>query len=377
MATAAKISIAIEAQTATLQKGFDEAKAAIKQLDAGMSSSVAAGMAKFQAGWLAVQGAIASVRGAIQSVLGAMDEMGAMDEFASRLGMSADALTVLGYAAEQTGSDQTALNMALEKMQNNLAEAAAGTGTAKAALAELGLTASDVASMSADQAFAAIAEQIQTVGSASDRTRLAIDIFGRSGGQLINLLSGGAEGLNAFGAEAESMGLLMGDARGAVEAAGDSINKMKRAWGAFVQQVAVLVAPALARIAEGLAAIVGWFNRLMGYSTGATGPATTYASEAKKAALHVDKSMKATEKSAEKAAKKIKESFADIPKPADYTTPGIGAVTRGTVGGFSAVQESQRAKEDAERRHRDLTTWLAKIDADIRRNALTIAPVSL
>ena len=76
MATAAKISIAIEAQTATLQKGFDEAKQAIGSLSAGMSNSVAMGMAKFQAGMVAVKAVIGSVQGAIASVLGAMDQMG-------------------------------------------------------------------------------------------------------------------------------------------------------------------------------------------------------------------------------------------------------------------------------------------------------------
>ena len=135
-----------------------------------------------------------------------------MDEFAQRLGMSADALTVLGYAAEQTGSSQETLNMALQRMQNLLGEAAAGSDTAAKAFASLGLGVSDLKALTPDQAFAAIAEQMQQVGSSTERTKITLDIFGKSSGELINLLAGGAEGLNEFGAEAESMGLLLGDA---------------------------------------------------------------------------------------------------------------------------------------------------------------------
>jgi hypothetical protein len=377
MSTAAKISIQIDAQTALLQKGFAEARGQMQSFAGGMSGSVAAGMAKFHVGLAAVQGALASVKGAIVSVLGAMETMGSMDEMSTRLGMSADALTVLGYAAEQTGSSQEYMNTALEKMQNNLADAAAGGGAAQAAFAELGLSAKDLAGQPIDKVFAAIAEQMQGVGSSTDRTRLAMDIFGKAGGQLINLLAGGAEGLNAYGAEAESMGLLLGDARANVEAAGDSINKMKRAWGAFVQQVAILVAPALAKIAEALASIVGWFNRLMGHSTGATAPFKSYTSEAKKAAIHIDKTMRDTEKSAEKAATKIKQSWADIPKPADYTTPSIAAVTRGSAAGFTAVQDANRSRLDTERRHKDLTDWLARIYSRQKEGTLTLSPVDI
>jgi hypothetical protein len=377
MSTAAKISIQIDAQTATLQKGFAEAKGAINQLDAGMSNHVAMGMAKFTAGLAIVKGAIGAVRGAMSSLLGAMNEMDEASKFAARLGTSADALTVLGFAAEQAGSSQDALNLALEKMQNNVSEAATGLGTAKDAIAQLGLSAADLTSMSADKQFAAIAEQIQNVGSASDRTRIAMDIFGRSGGQLIPLLSEGAEGLNAYGAEAEQMGLLLGNARGAVEEANDSINKMKRAWGAFVQQVAVLVAPALSAIAEALASIVGWFNKLMGHASGASAPFDAYASQSKKAAIVIEKAMDHTAKVAKQTAEKIKETWKDIPKPTDWTTPGVGAATRGSVAGFTAVQEARRGQQDAERRQRELTSWLARIYERQRSESITLEPVNI
>ena len=242
MATAT-IKIAIEAQTAMLQKGFGEAKQAINSLEGSMAKNVAGGMAMFTAGLAAVQTALAAVKGAAASVMQAFDEMDQVSDMASRLGTSSDALVALGYAAQQSGSSAETLNGALEKMQNLIGEGAAGNETAAAALGRLGLSISELKGLSADQAFAAIAEQMQQVESSTDRTKIAIDIFGKSGGELVQLLGQGSEGLNAMGVEAESLGLLMGDAREGVQSVNDSLDKMKIAWRAFVQQIAVLVAP--------------------------------------------------------------------------------------------------------------------------------------
>ena len=98
--------------------------------------------------------------------------------------------------------------MALQRMQNTIGEAATGSAMAAHALGQLGLSVESLKGLSADQQFAAIAEQMQQVGDKTKRTQITLDIFGRSGGELINLLSGGAEGLNEFGKEAEAMGLL-------------------------------------------------------------------------------------------------------------------------------------------------------------------------
>lgn len=377
MATAAKISIAIEAQTATLQKGFAEAKQAINGLGAGMSGSVAAGMAKFHAGLLAVQGALASVRGAISAVRGAMAELDQQAKIAARIGADADQLTALGFAADLAGSSTENFNRSIEKMQNTLGDAREGNATAIKAFNDLGLKVSDLEGMQADQVFAAIAEQIQLLGDDTQATRIAMDIFGRSGGELLPMLKGGAEGLNEMGQQAEKMGLLLGGARAEVEAANDAIDAMKRSWGAFVQQVAVAVAPALKAIADIMTSIVSKFNWLMGKGTGATGAFKEYESSAKKAAITVEKTLKATEKTAKRAAEKIKEAWRDIPKPQEITTPSIGAVTRASAAGFSAVQEARRQAEDNRRYQAKVLEYLQRVEAAVKGNKIQVQTVNI
>ena len=377
MTTAAKISIQIDAQTATLQKGFAEARAAISNLSSTMSGSVATGMAKAHVGIAAVTAALGFMKGVAQDVGQAFQRMGDMQDFADRLGTSADALTVLGFAAEQAGASQDTMNSALEKMQNLIGEATAGSATAAASFGQLGLSVSKLKSLSADQVFAKIAEQMQGVESSTERTKIALDIFGKSGGQLNNLLSEGAEGLNRYGKEAEQMGLLLGEARKSVESAGDAINKMKRAWHSMYEQLAAFVAPIIESVANAIAKIVGEFNQLLGRGTGASAPFKEYASEAKKAAIVMQKTMKDTTKAADDTAGKIKQSFADIPKPTDWTSQGIAAVTRGSAAGFSAAQEATRARQDAERRHLEHMRWEARIERAIRDSTVKVATVNI
>ena len=377
MANAAKISIAIEAQTAQLQRGFSEAKAEIKSFSAGMSNNVAMGMAKAHVAMAAVTAVVGTLQGTFQNVMRTMDEMGQLEEFAQRLGMSSDALTVLGYAAEQTGASQETMNGALQKMQNLIGEAAAGSDTAAAAFGQLGLQVSALKNLDPDQAFAAIAEQMQQVESSTDRTKIALDIFGKSGGELNILLAEGAEGLNKYGQEAEHMGLLMGKARGAVEAAGDAVGRMKKAWHSMWEHITAFFAPAIEAVSNAISSVVSGMNRLFGRTTGNAAPFQEYETQAKQATVHIEKSLKSTEKTATKAAAKIKEAWRDIPKPADWTTPGVGAVTAASAAGFSAVQEATRARQDADRRHRDLLAWLGKIYEAQRRSQITLQPVNI
>ena len=377
MTTAAKISILLEAQTASLQKGFGDAKSAIKDLDSHMTRNVAGGMAMFQIGLTAITQGLELLRSGFRKVMETMESMGRMDETATRLGTTADALTVLGYAAEQTGSSQEHVNSALEKMQNKLGEAATGSKSAMEAFAALGLSAKDLAGQPTDKVFAAIAEQMQSVGSNTERTRLAIDIFGKSGGELINLLSSGAEGINTYGKEVENLGLLLGNARSAVEATGDAVNKMKRAWGGLWEQITILVAPAIAALSEVLTTAISGWNWLLGLGTEATAPFKEYASEAKKAAIHIEKTMKATEHSAHKAAEKIKEAWKDIPKPKDYEIPSIAAVTRGSAAGFSAVQEAQRKAADDRRWQDKMLIYQQQVIAAIKANKLSVSTVNI
>ncbi len=130
---------------------------------------------------------------------------------ADKLGIGTTQLQELRYAAERSGVATSAFDKSLEKMQKNLGEAAGGTGEAKDALEQLGLSAKDLIQLSPDEALAMIADRMGNVETAAERAAIANDIFGRSGVGMINMLRGGSKGLQQLQADARRTGYVLSE----------------------------------------------------------------------------------------------------------------------------------------------------------------------
>lgn len=429
--SAAKISIAIEAQTASLQKGFAEAKNAITTLDKGMSTSVAKGMAMFTAGMIAVRVIVKAVTEAYEQLSVAMDRMDRERESAMKIGLAADQLAALEHAATKCGLEIGAMEISLIKMNKATSEAAtSGTGVAAQALQELGLNAERVNKLPTDQKLGAIADALSKVANLNDRTRLSMELFGRAGHGFLLLIDQGAAGLDKFSDEYTALGANLGNQRDIIDRAKDSIVDMKKAWGALVDQVAIFVAPALTIVANLMTEIAIAFNRLRGLSA-TTGSPDSFGGGMKEAKQRADDITVESTKAAEKAAEAIESAKEQLKAKGtsiaeslrtpseiyrdtiaelndlvnagllnwelyqrgirravdelskgkqvlqDWNTPAIEAVTRGSSGAFSAVQANQRTREDADRRHQEQVTWLARIEAAVLSSTIELQPVKL
>ena len=84
------------------------------------------------------------------------------------------------------GADRVSQSIAL--MQRQLAEAAtSGSGPAADAVSRLGLSIEELMAMAPDEQFRLLAERIAAVEDPAIRTGIAMDIFGRSGNDLVTL----------------------------------------------------------------------------------------------------------------------------------------------------------------------------------------------
>lgn len=184
-----------------------------------------------------------------------------IDDISQRTGANAEALSVLGYAANRTGTDLETVEKALIKTQKASAEAAAGSQTARDSLAAVGLTAKDLAGLSADQQFTRIADAIGGISDPARKTAAALDLWGKSGAALIPL----ANELGDLEAEAAALGVTMDSASVAAAAAlGDSFDRLKAAGGALTNQIGAALAPAVIQIATAVttatAQLSGWIR---------------------------------------------------------------------------------------------------------------------
>jgi hypothetical protein len=132
-----------------------------------------------------------------------------LDKMSARTGVSVEALSELALAAELSGADLETLEIGLRKMQKAITEAAGGSKSANAALAQLGLSVQDLVNLSPEQQFLLIADRISKIEDPTRRAALAMEIFGKSGTRLLPLIQDGAKGIEALREEARRLGLTV------------------------------------------------------------------------------------------------------------------------------------------------------------------------
>ena len=163
-----------------------------------------------------------------------------------KLGLTTEALQGLRRAAELTGVASNTLDMGIQRMTRRVSEAAKGTGEAKDALLELGLSAQRLNQLSPDKQFQAIARAMGDVTNQSDRVRLSMRLFDSEGVALVNTLKLGEQGLQDIQREIEAYGLGISRVDAAkVERANDAFSRASAILGGIGQQLAVEVAPLL------------------------------------------------------------------------------------------------------------------------------------
>jgi len=180
----------------------------------------------------------------------------ALFDMSKRTGVATESLSVLQFAAEQTGTDMGGVETALKKMQKAIFAAGTGSKEAAEALAMVGLSAGDLEGLSADQQMGKIADGLMAIQDPGTRAAVAMQIFGKSGTAILPMLEGGSAGMAAFADEAKRLGLIMDSETAAkADALGDAMDAVKSSMKMAFIQVGSAVAPILTQMAQGLAIV--------------------------------------------------------------------------------------------------------------------------
>jgi len=203
----------------------------------------------------------------VQQVRRVVSELDQIGKTADSIGLTTDALQELRVIAEEAGVAQDSLDNSMMQFSKRLGEAQQGTGAARTALEKLKLTSAELAAMPLDQALQAVAERMTTLTSATDRTAIATQLFGRQGVGMLNMLRLGAEGMEAARQNARDLGIVIDEEliRNA-EAAENQLGLMSRVIDANLTTALINLAPFLVSAAEGVAglttAVRGFFDSM-------------------------------------------------------------------------------------------------------------------
>ncbi|MDX1901890.1 MAG: hypothetical protein SFW66_07810 [Gammaproteobacteria bacterium] len=197
--------------------------------------------------------ALAGVAGFGALVVSAIRAGDEVAKLSQKLGASTEALSQYRHVAELSNVAFESLTKGWQLMEKNVSLATQGIGPAKDALKELGLSASDLKKLKPEAQFEILADAMEQVKNPADKVRLAMQVFGKAGADLIPVMQGGSAAIRAAREEADRLGLTLDQAAARdMEEANDAMMRLKSAFLGVANTLAVQFGPALATIAEWL-----------------------------------------------------------------------------------------------------------------------------
>ena len=193
---------------------------------------------------------------ALMNVVNAAAQVGdAIDKQSQALGMSRQAYQEWEYILAQSGASIESLGVSMKTLNTAIESGSSD-------LAEVGLSIDNLQKMSQEDAFAAVVDALQALPASARKSSLAMKLLGKNGQDLMPLLNGSAEDLQALRDEAERLGLYMSDEGvDASVAYGDALDAMKRTFRGVKQTVATAVMPTLTNAFKVISDYAGNFHK--------------------------------------------------------------------------------------------------------------------
>lgn len=193
-----------------------------------------------------------------------------LDDMSQRTGIAAGRLSELAYAAKQSGTDLETVETGVKKTQHAIVGAIEGNKAAAESFRQLGLDVNELQYMAGDDQFYAVARAIASIPDPTLRASRALDLFGKSGTQLLPLM---ISDIDALRNEARELGITMTTEDATAAAVlGDALDKAADvAHGAWMK-LGAAIAPMLTQAIElgvGIVAVVSkWIDRNRGLVVG-------------------------------------------------------------------------------------------------------------
>jgi len=245
---------------------------------------------KLKQSWKSVKTVMTGVVGKIAAVAGigglgllaknALTTGDVIHKMNIRLGISTETLSELEHVSNLSGVAFQTTAKSYQKMQENISDAATGLGTAKNSIEEMGLDIAKLHALSPEKQFEAIADAMTGITNQSDKVRIATDIFGGRGVEMLQIMDKGAEGIAEMRDQAERLGMTLSqDAANKIAGTNDAIARLTGSIRGTALAIVADLSPqitemvdwfaksvpaALRSTAEGYAEIYQWIKKILG-----------------------------------------------------------------------------------------------------------------
>jgi hypothetical protein len=182
-------------------------------------------------------------------------EVDAQAKLAQSLRTTVGSMQTLSRAGQLAGVSMGGIQQATSDLTRRLSQAAAGTGPAAEALKRLGLSASELAAVPLDQRIMKINEALDQFIPSTERAAVAGQLFGEEGSLAMARIDTAT--LRQATADVQRFGVVVSEQDADnIESANDAVSRLGLVMQGLGNQMAANVAPALERVANGIATFV-------------------------------------------------------------------------------------------------------------------------
>lgn len=176
-----------------------------------------------------------------------------IDKMSQKIGISREAYQELDFVMSQSGTSVDSLQMGMKTLTAAMDNVKSGNKDVTDTFKKLGVevTNSDGTFRSQEEVFFDTVTALQGVDDQTEKARLATELFGRTGSELMPLLNGAAGSMDEMRQQAHDLGLVLDD--DAIDSGvrlTDTIDQVKRAFGAVVTQLGVDLMPVIQTVLD-------------------------------------------------------------------------------------------------------------------------------
>lgn len=280
------INVKVGATTAGLESGMERAAAKVESSTLRMNASLGGlgnAIERVKVPLFALVGIGAGAE-LFKHVISTTAEFGVqLDILSQKTGIAVASLTALQYAAEITHVGTASLDTGLKLLSRSMEEALIlPSSNAARAFDAMGVSIKDANghTRSLNDLLFEIADKFHGYADGAQKTALALEIFGRSGADMVPLLNQGSAAIHQMMGDAQQLGVVMTDqqAHAATEYE-DAMDRMKAAVEGLSHTLATALMPAITSAVNMFTAHVGDITafgdalKALAFAAGAAGAA--------------------------------------------------------------------------------------------------------
>ena len=248
-----------KAEAENFSVGMEKAKVAVSKVG-DAAQTVADKTKKLSA---AAAGLVTAIGAAAYKAAQSADDLNTLSK---QTGISTASLQKMAYAADLVDVSVDTISGSMAKLKKNMASESEAT---VAAFAQIGVATQDANGQfrGVEEVFYDVLQGLSNISNETERDIIAMQLFGKSADELAGIIDDGGASLQALGAEAEQLGIVLDQSTlDSLNAVNDEIDKLKaQATGEIAKAGAAAMetlAPVLEKIIEKVSELLTWIGNL-------------------------------------------------------------------------------------------------------------------